>query len=64
MRLLKKHEGDIVRALSALYEDVQSKYPGYACCCIPKPDDEFYDAHVEYVTIRKLIHSLAKEGVT
>jgi len=62
MQLLKQYNGDTVVALDVLYKEVQSRHPGYFCCVVPEPDDEFYDAHIEYVTIRKLIHDLVKRA--
>jgi len=61
LRLLKQYNGDKVVALGAYYAEVRSKHPGYIFSNEHKPDDEFYDAHLEYVAIRNLIHTLAEK---
>lgn len=61
MQLLEHFNGDYVVALGEFYAEVRRKYPGYICSNDPKPDDEFYHAHLEYISIRNQIHSLVKE---
>jgi hypothetical protein len=60
-QLLKHFNGDYVVALGEFYAEVRRKYPGYVCSIEPKPDDEFYYAHQEYISIRDQIHSLVKK---
>jgi hypothetical protein len=61
LQLLKQCNGDKVLALGACYAEVREKYPGYLFSDEPKPDDEFYEAHLEYISIRNLIHTLAEK---
>lgn len=61
MQLLKHFNGDYVVALGEFYAEVRRKYPGYVCSIEPKPDDEFYNAHLEYISIRDQIHFLVKK---
>ncbi len=62
MQLLKQYNGDKVVALGAYYAEVRRKHPGYIFTNELKPDDEFYDAHKEYIAIRNLIHTLAEKA--
>jgi len=64
MLLLTRFNGDYVVALGEHYADVRRKYPGHVCSIEPKPDDELYHAHLEYISIRDQIHSLVKKDVS
>jgi len=64
MLLLNRFNGDHVVALGELYAEVRRKYPGYVCSVGAEPDDEFYHAHLEYISIRNHILSLVKEEIS